>query len=107
MPNGDDKNLVRLAICIAVYRQRFGAWPTHARFTAPYLWGIAHILGPQGFERLADLMELRTVKDSGDGTGISVGGSPGVQRYHLVDHDQVSSQALEATWRWMPDYPRE
>ena len=33
MPIGDDKNLVRLAICIAVYHARFGVWPTHARRT--------------------------------------------------------------------------
>lgn len=77
MPNGDDRNLVRLAICIAVYHVRFGVWPTHARFAAPYLWDIAHVVGPMGFERLADLMELRTEGGSREG-GISVGGREGV-----------------------------
>ena len=101
MPNGDDKNLVRLAMCIAVYYQRFGVWPTHARLTAPYLWDITHIVGSAGLARLADLMEIRTTRDTGDGTGISVGGPRGVQRYELVDHDRLSSESLEANWRWL------
>jgi hypothetical protein len=101
MPNGDDKNLVRLAMSIAVYHQRFGVWPTHARLKAPYFWDIAHIVGPDGLARLAELMELRTTKNTGDGTGISVGGSRGVQQYELVDHDRLSNDSLEATWDWL------
>ena len=101
MPNGDAKNLARLAICIAVYQARFGVWPTHARFGAPYLWDIAHIVGPVGFERLAGLMELRTEIRSGEEGGISVGGREGVQRYERVDHDRVSEESLRETWEWL------
>ena len=101
MPNGDDKNLVRLAICIAVYHARFGAWPTHARFEAGYLWSVARILGPVGFERLADLMELRTERHSEEEGGISVGGRDGVQRFERVDHERVSEESLREAWDWL------
>ena len=101
MPNGDDKNLVRLAICIAAYRKRFGTWPTHARFEAGYLWSIAHIVGPFGFERLADLMELRTERRRDGEGGISVGGREGVQRYELVNHDRVSEDSLREARDWL------
>ena len=101
MPNGDDKNLVRLAICIAQYHARFGVWPTHARFAAPYLWSIAHVVGPMGFERLADLMELRTERRSDEEGGISVGGREGVQRYERVDHDRLSEESLREAWDWL------
>jgi hypothetical protein len=92
---------VGLAICIAVYHARFGAWPTHARFEAGYLWSIAHIVGPVGFERLADLMELRTERHSEEGGGISVGGRDGVQRYERVDHERVSEESLREAWDWL------
>jgi hypothetical protein len=96
-----------LALCVAFYRVRFDAWPTQARFTAPYLWDIAHLLGPQGLERLADLMDIRTTRSAIDASGISVGGSEGVQHYEDVDHDRLSSQSFDEAKRWLGVEPAD
>jgi hypothetical protein len=108
MVNGTDRNLVRLASCVAVYRARFGAWPTHARFDPLVLWDIANVLDAPGFATLGNLMELRTERPEDMLIAISVGGSLGVVRYEEVDHGRIPARALEETLRWLPlDVPRE
>jgi hypothetical protein len=96
VPNGINKNIVRLAMTAAVYRARFHIWPTHARFAPIILWDLAQILDLENFEKLARLMELRTQPH-----GISVGGAPGVQRYEDVDHGRIPDGAREEAWRWL------
>jgi hypothetical protein len=41
MPNGVDKNLVRLAIACAAFRAKHGEWPTEARVAAIWACGRA------------------------------------------------------------------
>jgi hypothetical protein len=96
MPNGADKNLYRLQAACAVYRQKYHAWPTQARFGAFYLWDLANLLDSENFARLAAHLELRT-SDSGE---ISVGGA-GVVDYGDVDHERIEAGMLELTERWL------
>jgi hypothetical protein len=91
MPNGINKNIVRLAICAAVYRARFKTWPSHARFEPrSSLWDLGQILDSENFAKLAGLMELRTQPSS-----ISVGGLPGVQRYDDIKQELIQPGAVE------------
>ncbi|SRR6266545_2315891 len=101
MANGDDRNLVRFAACVAVYRAKFGAWPTHARFEPLFLWDIAQQLGAEAFEQLGKLMELRTAHQDLS-IGISVGGAHGVVRYDDVNYDRLPASAIKETRRWLP-----
>jgi hypothetical protein len=98
MPNGDDKNLRRLQMACAVYRQKYGAWPTQARFGAFYLWNLAGILDDENFARLASRLELRTSKS--DSATISVGGV-GVVVYEDVDHSRLDSDTLDLAVQWL------
>jgi hypothetical protein len=82
LPNGIDKNIVRLSVTVGVFRARFKQWPTHARFEPIVLWDLAQILDSETFARLASLMELRAQQGE-----ISVGGPPGRQRYDDVEWD--------------------
>jgi hypothetical protein len=99
MPNGENANLCRLVTCIAAYRSRYGAWPTHVRFTPPFLANIAYVLGPQSLGHLAELMEVRSELGNWE-HGISAGGKYGVVRY-----DQLGTQPLagdqDAAWAWL------
>ena len=36
MPNGVDKNLIRLAAACAEFKARYGAWPDEARLAMPF-----------------------------------------------------------------------
>jgi hypothetical protein len=101
MVNGVDRNVARLAACVTVYRAKFSAWPTHARFDPLVLWDIAHVLEAPGFERLGRLMELRTQPEE-ILIGISVGGLHGIVRYEEVDYDRFPPDAAaEETWHWL------
>lgn len=71
MPNGHDKMLRRLQACCGVYHDRYGSWPTQARFEPQALHVIAWLLAPEDFETLARKLELRT---STTILSISVGG---------------------------------
>jgi hypothetical protein len=101
MVNGVDRNLMRLASCVSVYRAKYRAWPTHARLDPLVLWDIANHLEAAAFEALGGLMELRTQPQK-TLIGISVGGSPGVVHYDEVDHDRIPAHAVEETSRWLP-----
>jgi hypothetical protein len=102
MVNGADRNLMRFAACVSVYRAKFGAWPTHARVDPLVLWDIARHVEAPGFEQLGRLMELRTQHDHEWSIGISVGGSRGVVRYDDVDYDRLPQSAVEETRHWLP-----
>ena len=99
MPNGEDANLARLATCIADYHARYGDWPTHVRFTPPFLADIAVIIGPHSLERLAELMEVRTERGDWE-HGISVGGRYGVVRYDDFPH-HLPPEGNEGAWEWL------
>lgn len=77
VPNGVDKNLVRLAYASALYRHRYREWPSQARLPAVILWDIAQILTYEDFEILCSRLQLRS-SQSGKFT---VGGSHGYVIY--------------------------
>lgn len=71
----------RLAITIAAYVERHGAWPTEARVSAFVLHSLAKTLDVGHFQALADRLKLRVTKHS----DIAVGGTAG----HLVYPPEV------------------
>ena len=46
MPNGIDKNLVRLATAVESFHERFGDWPDHALLNEISLRDVRLLLGP-------------------------------------------------------------
>ena len=94
MPNGVDKNLYRLKAACAVYRGKYGEWPSQARFAPGILQDLAGILDIENFERLAAHLELRTA----DHNDITVGGR-GVVKYS--DNDEPDPALLSLTERWL------
>jgi len=54
MPNGDDKNWVRICGAIDGFRSRYGEWPTKVRLDPGSYREIRdHILSPKEFEKIA------------------------------------------------------
>jgi hypothetical protein len=96
MPNGADKNLIRLSIACAVYRQRFREWPSEARLAPVVLWDIAQLLDGENFISLAARLRLRTSEHA----QISVGGSHGHVNYEEIEHSEAAPYRDQA-WRWL------
>lgn len=87
MGNAPNRMTRRLAITIAGYISRFGAWPTEARLSADALYWLAQTLDQEHFDRLANRLKLRVTKHS----DIAVGGSAG---HSVYDPSQGLSAAL-------------
>jgi hypothetical protein len=98
MPNGASKNLVRLSICAAAYRRRFGEWPAEFRADPNVIWDLAQILDADHFTLLATRLRIRT---SAETTRFSVGGSLGVVWYDEVDHGTLAEGATDAARAWL------
>jgi hypothetical protein len=96
MPNGDDKNLVRLRLACGAYRQRYDEWPSQARLHPLVLWDLARVLGPEQFVKLATHLQLRTK----DRAGLTVGGR-GVIDYDDVDHQSVDEHTRRLVEQWL------
>lgn len=96
MPNGVDKNLVRLAIACASFRQRYGDWPTEARVAPIVLWDYGQLLDPESFQRLCQRLRLRTTKHA----HLAVGNSHAHLVYDTLDHAADPSLVDEA-WDWL------
>ena len=96
MPNGHDANFRRLLVACAVYRQKYGEWPSHARMNAALLQELARLFDGENFSRLAQRLELRTRYK----VGISVGGR-GVVEYEDVDYARLDHEVLELAEQWL------
>lgn len=96
MPNGVDKNLVRLAIACAAFRERYGEWPTEARVAPIVLWDYGQLLDPENFARLCARLRLRTTKRS----HVSVGSATGHVVYEAVS-DHPAPERTQEAWRWL------
>ena len=72
----------RLAITIALYIERFGAWPDEVRLSSDALYWIAKGLDQEHFTALADRLKLRVTRH----TLFAVGGSAGHQVYTQKVH---------------------
>jgi hypothetical protein len=74
MPNGGDKNWVRVCVAIDGFRVQFGRWPQRVRIT-PLAFDdlVAHVLTPIGFALVSSYVELVPEDDAAmiadDGTG--------------------------------------
>jgi hypothetical protein len=67
---------------------------------------MASIIGPDGLERLATLMELRTERERGEEFGISVGGRMGVERYDEIDDTFLTPETIAQARSWLRIHPR-
>jgi hypothetical protein len=74
MPNGGDRNWVRVCAAIDGFRVRFGRWPRRVR-VMPLAFDdlVAHVLTPIGFALVSSSVELVPEEDAGmiaeDGSG--------------------------------------
>jgi hypothetical protein len=80
----------RLAITIAAYIDRYGAWPHEVRLSSMALWWIARSLDEKHFALLATRLKLRVTKHS----DIAVGGPAG----HLVYGKEGESRSETVDW---------
>jgi hypothetical protein len=74
MPNGHDKNWIRLCAAIDGFRHRFGRWPTRVRMLEPCLTDLRDMFTAQDFEIISK--NLKLIADEGsmiaeDDTGAS------------------------------------
>lgn len=58
MPNGADKNVVRLCAAIDGFRVRYGSWPTVARLWPGCIKDLQQCLTPEGFSRIQSKLRL-------------------------------------------------
>jgi hypothetical protein len=59
MPNGHDRNWIRVCGAVDGFRDRHGHWPTRVRvMPACYVDLVAHILTPLGFALVNSIFEL-------------------------------------------------
>jgi hypothetical protein len=63
VPNGGNRNLVRPAKACAVYRARFGAWPTSAHLDPPV---FMYVRGDEGILHYRDVEAAEALKHLGD-----------------------------------------
>ena len=63
MPNGSDKNVVRLCAAVDGFRLRYGTWPTTARLWPGCIQDLEHCLSPEGFANIQ--AKLRLVESNG------------------------------------------
>jgi hypothetical protein len=65
VPNGDDKNWVRVCAAIDGFRVRYGRWPKRVRIMpACYVDLISHVLTPQGYALVSSYVELVAEDDA-------------------------------------------
>lgn len=64
MPNGVDKNLVRLSIACAQFRATHGTWPSEARVAPIVMWSFGQLFDLDNFEQLCKRLRLRTTTNA-------------------------------------------
>lgn len=95
MPNGADKNYWRLVTTIALYRRRFGDWPTEVRLSPVTLWSLAQLLNMPNFELLARRVRIRTTLRA----SLTAGSRRGHVSYDDVDeYPQPGEVDAAAAW---------
>lgn len=97
MPNGDDKNVVRLTLVLQAYRERFSAWPTHLR-VGRNIWeqGIARYLTTDAMEALQTKLSVATVLE--DDAMIRAVGLSGSFDYRDFEHTDLSRVPPLSDW---------
>jgi hypothetical protein len=96
MPNGVDKNLVRLAIACASFRERHGEWPTEARLAPIVLWDYGQLLDADNFELLCSRLHIRVTRHA----HIAVGTANAHIVYETMEHS-AEPRLVEEAWAWL------
>lgn len=52
MPNGHDKNWVRLCAALEGFRSAYGSWPTEVHLPEAYYENIASLFHPESFQKI-------------------------------------------------------
>ena len=100
MPNGHDKNFVRLCLAIEGFHDRYGHWPTRVRLSPGVLDNLRSIFSADDFEKLSSKIELAAggtgmVAEDDAGGNYSYGEEPRLdKREHLAQ-------------KWLGVHPRE
>ena len=97
MPNGDDKNFVRLRYACSAFRAKYGEWPVEARMHPGILWDLARLFEHDDFVALGTRVRLRTR----DEMTLSVGSHRGVMDYADVKHELVSEEQMLLVDTWL------
>jgi hypothetical protein len=92
MPNGVDKNLIRLAAACAEFRARYGAWPDEARLAPIAIWDFGQLFDIENFERLFAVLRIRATKHA----HIAVGNSQHHVVYEKLETNPTPNQIDEA-----------
>jgi hypothetical protein len=59
MPNGDDKNWVRICLAVDGFRARYGGWPKGVRLPPTYFENVVgHVLNPIGFALVSSVFTI-------------------------------------------------
>ena len=97
MPNGSNKNFVRMCLTINGFHARYGTWPTTVRvppFVVPELRD--HILGPEAFARVE--LKIRVIPQEGTFVAEDEGGG----RFDYdADHDSIPAYPKIDAREWL------
>lgn len=63
MPNGEDRNFVRLGILLGLYKHRFGVWPQTILTEAMFVESVEHALEPESIQQLHDNLQFDLTGD--------------------------------------------
>ena len=95
MPNGADKNLVRVRVTVAGFRAEHGSWPTRFLLPAISLEDLKdRILTAESFRRMSEKLDFVIAEDmftAEDEQG----------RRHDYGSDEYDSSMDEAAYRWL------
>lgn len=97
MPNGDDKNWVRVCAAVDGFRGRYGRWPTAVRMPpACFADLVGHILTPVGFALVSSVVAFASEDDLSERTDIiAVGESGAAFRYGEEGDREPDPRTLE------------
>lgn len=99
MPNGEDKNWVRLCAALDGFFVRYGHWPSRIRVPAYALEDFRHLFTPQSLHQLLDRFEV--VIDSDHFAAEGNGG----RRYDYMVESFPSSRPATSAPMWLGVHP--
>lgn len=98
MPNGDDKNLVRLSVTVGAYRAASGEWPHTVGVVPLMLLHLAQHLGQERFERVCRRLRFETVHPDRAPEVFIAHGLHGCVEY---GNAECSPADQDAAWQWL------
>ena len=95
MPNGEDKNWIRLCLALEGFHARYGHWPTRLRLPGYAYEDLRHLFRPRTLHRL--LAAFETVTDNDHFAVESDGG----RRYDYMLEGSSGTQAVVRARDWL------